>query len=185
MAAADIANAIQALHRQVRYKRYTPEKDFDTWFAGLTEAVAASINDPQPANIQAAILRELPAKLTPGSALEAYRRLPQATLNDYDLLIPALRKAFLDPIEKNKFLNSKDFVKRKKNMKLQDYKQEVKKSVEKYALITIADTDIRAREQEKEGVQRFIAGMRRIDGKRDQDFLDNLNYYVHDEADMM
>ena len=41
--AADIANAFRDVQRDVRYKRYKPEQEFDNWLSGFVEAVANTL----------------------------------------------------------------------------------------------------------------------------------------------
>ena len=153
-----MANAFRRQAENVRYPDYDPKEDFSLWLAGYRAKVknAYGYTVDEADDFDAEIVRSLPGKLKPGSALETYERLPVATKEDYTLLTEALASEFVDPQQKARFLENFAYNKRKKGQSLKEFMQEIIKDQNRYS--GMRDTV----EKIRDGIHRFKKGMERL-----------------------
>ena len=196
---------VGALNRQpkyVSYKEYQTDKDFSLWLSGFL----AKIRDvhgfklADDGKVRAEVVRSISGKLAVGSALDAYNRLSAEDRGAYDKLIPKLSEEFVDPAEKRKFAGNFDFNKRKKKQTLKEFMQEIKKDQNRYSSIAdkiTVQTPAAAAgaaatvalvpnpEKERQGLRRFIAGMRDKKGKKNKALSKHLRYHVVNDKELM
>ena len=175
-----LANAFRRQARNVVYNDYNPKDDFTLWVTGYKEKVrnAFGFNHDQDAEVEAEVVRSIPAKLTVGTALDAYNQLPDDDKTDYNRLIDALTKEFIDPRERRRFIEDSSYNKRKKGQSLKDFMQEIIKDQNRYAGMRAGQ------EKMRDGVRRFKKGIRDRKGRKDKDQLRHLRYNLHDDDDL-
>ena len=184
-----MANAFRRQARNVQYPDFKPKEDFPLWLAGYKEKVknAFGYTAAQEAELKEEIVRSLSGKLQSGSALDAYHRLPADTKADYNLLQKALTNEFTDPQARNRFLDNKDFNKRKKDQSLKEFIQEIKKDQDRYSgmsdTVGVGAAALPNQEKIKDGIRRFKKGIRDRNGKVNKDQLRHLRYNIMDDAD--
>ena len=165
------------------HKQYKVGKDFDDWILSFRQSVAVSMNGPTEKEVDMEVLRVLPSKMTGGPALEAYTRIPKDDLKDYDKVVEFLRNEFTDPAERTKFEENLAYVTRKKRQKIEDFVEAVKKSQRKYHVSSLKGKE-KERQDEIDGVRRFIAGIRDKKGSKSKDLVSKLKFYLHDLESM-
>ena len=185
-----MANAFRRQAENVRYPDYDPKEDFSLWLAGYRAKVknAYGYTVDEADDFDAEIVRSLPGKLKPGSALETYERLPVATKEDYTLLTEALASEFVDPQQKARFLENFAYNKRKKGQSLKEFMQEIIKDQNRYSGMrdTVGDgaAAIPNIEKIRDGIRRFKKGIRNRDGKVDADQARHLRYNLLRDEDL-
>ena len=174
----------------IEYPDYSPPDDFKTWVSGYQARVqrAFGFKPDEIDKIRAEVVCSIPGKLAVGSALDAYNRLNEGDKMDYDRLITRLSEEFLDPRAKRKFNASEKYNIRKKNQSLKDFADEIKKDMTRYSyspamVYTAAGDSIPNPEREREGVRRFIEGIRDEKGHEDPEFKRHLSYHLQDESE--
>ena len=130
-----MANAFRRQARNVQYPDYKPKEDFSLWLAGYKEKVknAFGYTAAQGDELEEEVVRSISGKLQSGAALDAYNRLPAATRADFTLLSRALTEEFIDPQEKNRFLEDFAYNKRQKGQSLKDFMQAIIKDQGRYS----------------------------------------------------
>ena len=110
-------------------------KKISLWLAGYKEKVrnAFGYTAAQEGELNDEVVRSISGKLQSGTALDAYNRLPAATRGDFTLLSEALIEEFIDPQEKNQFLEDFAFNKRQKGQSLKDFMQGIIKDQGRYS----------------------------------------------------
>ena len=106
MDADALANAFRRQARNVVYNDYNPKDDFTLWISGYKAKVknAFGFTNAQNDEVEAEVVRSISGKLSSGTALDTYNQLPDADKADYNRLIDALTKEFIDPQEKRRFI---------------------------------------------------------------------------------
>ena len=99
------------------------------------------------------------SKLTCGPVLDAYQRQTEAVKNAYEPLVKNLTEEFLDPQEKQRFLEDLAYNKRKKGQSIKNYMQEIIKDQNRYSDLT-DDAKV------KDGIRRFRNGIRNKSPKK-------------------
>ena len=91
--------------RKIVYPDYKPGENFPLWMQGYRGKIKLNCGlDESKANeINEAIVKSIPGKLSSGTALDAYNSLAAATKADYELLVKALTEEFLDPQTRDRF----------------------------------------------------------------------------------
>ena len=191
---AELGEALNAFNRApkyVNYPDYKPTDDFSPWLSGLWRKIqnANGYLHTDDDLVKAEIVRGIGSRLTVGSALDTYERLTAAERADYDLLVKRLLEEFTDKNEKRTFTETIDFNKRKKNQRLEDFMQDIKKDMKRYSglpptIKNAANVDVPNPEMDKQGVRRFRAGMRDAKGKKDADLTRHLRFYLMDDTDL-
>ena len=174
----------------IEYPDYSPPDDFVTWISGYQARVqrAFGFKPDEIDKIRTEVVRSLPGKLAVGPALDAYNRLDDGVKMDYDRLVTELSEEFIDPRAKRKFNASEKYNIRKKNQSLKDFADEIKKDMTRYSytpamVYTATGDSIPNPEREREGVRRFIEGIRDEKGHEDPEFKRHLSYHVQDESE--
>ena len=188
-AEAACADPFEILARQTKYvphPDYKTTDDFTSWLKGYVVRVrnAHGFKMEEREELRREIVRSIPGKLSVGSALDAYERLSVADKQDYNRLVTRLTEEFTDPRAKKKFNDNMDYNKRKKGQTVKEYMQEIKNDMKRYSdlppMVYQADGGIVANpERERQGVRRFIKGIRDEDGKRDSCFKKNVKADLH------
>ena len=163
-----------------KYKDYETTDDFPLWLSGYAAKIrlAYGYQIDEEQKVKDEIVRSISGKLSAGSALDAYQNLPVEDKRDYGRLVSKLTEEFADPNARSQFQDNIDFNKRKKKQKLKDFCQEIKRDIDRYSGLTDPD------EKERQGVRRFRAGMRTIEGKRSVDLAEHMNYHLQSDDEM-
>ena len=183
-AAAARNNPLELLARQPKYVPYPDYKtsdDFTTWLAGYVVRVrnANGFKMEERDKLQREVLRTIAGKLSVGTALDAYDRMSDAEKQDYNRMVAKLTEEFTNPREKKRFNDNMSYNKRKKGQTIREYMQDIKNDINRYSDLpaTVFRVDggiVPNPEREKQGVRRFIKGIRDEDGKRDSNFKKNV-----------
>ena len=193
-AEAAYADPFEILARQTKYVPYPDYKttdDFTSWLKGYVVRVrnAHGFKMEEREELRREIVRSIPGKLSVGTALDAYERLSAADKRDYVRLVTRLTEEFTDPREKKKFNDNMSYNKRKKGQTVKEYMQEIKNDMKRYS--DLPPTTYQANgstvanpEREKQGVRRFIKGIRDEEGKRDSEFKKNLRKDLYKESSL-
>ena len=175
----------------IEYPDYSPPDDFMTWVSGYQARVqrAFGFKPDEIDKIRTEVVRSLPGKLAVGSALDAYNRLNDGDKMVYDRLVAKLSEEFIDPRAKRKFNASEKYNIRKKNQSIKDFADQIKKDMSRYSyspatVYTATGDSIPNPEREKEGVRRFIEGIRDERGHEDPEFKRHLGYHLQDESEL-
>ena len=175
----------------IEYPDYSPPDDFVMWISGYQARVqrAFGFKPDEIDKIRTEVVRSLPGKLAVGPALDAYNRLDDGVKMDYDRLVTELSEEFIDPRAKRKFNASEKYNIRKKNQSLKDFANQIKKDMTRYSyspamVYTATGDSIPNPEREKEGVRRFIEGIRDEKGHEDPEFKRHLSYHLQEESEL-
>ena len=175
---------------KITYPDYKATDDFVSWLSGFSTRVASAYGI-QPENrdgLKRELLRLIPGKLALGEATDAYERLTPEEKADYGTMVARLKEEFTDPRAEKRFNENMSYNKRKKGQSVKAFMHEIKKDMKRYsdtpATIYRADGSVVPNpEREKQGVRRFIKGIRDIDGKEDEEFSRNLRYQLPEKSD--
>ena len=180
---AVLVNAWPGQPTYFEYQEYSTSENFSLWLSGFYQRVRAAngFKLDEDNKVKAEIIRSIAANLSVGTALDTYDRLTIEEKADYDQLTHRLAEEFIDKHEKRRFIDDKSYNKRKKGQKLEDFIQEIKNDVNRYA--GLHDAQVPNPEKEKEGVRRFKAGIRNSKGKKDKDLSRHLRYYLVEDDD--
>ena len=190
MDADALANAFCCQARNVVYNDYDPKDDFSLWLAGYKEKVrnAFGFNRDQDAEVEAEVVRSITGKLSCGTALDTYNRLPEADKTDYNRLVEALTKEFVDPQERRRFIEDFSYNKRKKGQSLKDFMQEIINDQNRYSgmqnTIQVGAAAVPNSEKVRNGIRRFKNGIRDRKGKKDKDQICHFRYNLQDDDDL-
>ena len=182
--------ARQTQPRYVHYADYKPKEDFTTWLSGYITRIKTTLGfkNNEMNKVKEEVVRSISGKLTPGPALNAYNRLSDADQNNYERLVERLTHEFTDPRVRQKFNDNKKFNKRKKGQSLKDFAEDIKRDIERYsdkpATLMTVNGIVPNPARVKDGIKRFVKGMRNEEGKKDHGFRDNLDYHLLDEGEM-
>ena len=192
---ADMREAMtQALNKQpryVQYPEYKKENDFNLWVTGYYSRIqnAFGFNLNEARKVENEIIRSISGKLAVGPTLDAYNRLPDGDKTNYQNLIKRLTDEYTDPQQKKKFNSSTKFNVRKKAQSIKDFAQDIKTDMDRYSdtpatVLQVSGGIIANVERERQGVRRFIQGIRSKKGKPDPDFKRHLEYHLQDEKEL-
>ena len=191
---AALADPLAILGRQPRhisYPDYKTKDDFTTWIAGYEKKIQFSFGfkNNESRKVRDEVVRSISGKLTPGAALDAYERLTDEERNDYDKLLTRLTEEFTDPREKQKFIDNKEFNRRKKGQTLKEFAEVIKRDLKRYSdipemMFTATGAVVPNPAREKDGIKRFIKGMRNEEGKLNEKFRDNLGYHLMEDEEL-
>ena len=185
-----MANAFRRQARNVQYPDYKPKEDFSLWLAGYKEKVknAFGYTAAQGDELEEEVVRSISGKLQSGAALDTYNRLPAATRADFTLLSRALTEEFIDPQEKNRFLEDFAYNKRQKGQSLKDFMQAIIKDQGRYSrmrdTVGVGAAAVPNEEKIRNGVRRFKKGIRNRKGKVDKDQIRHLRYNLLKDDDL-
>ena len=177
--------------RNINYPDYRTKDDFTTWLAGYARKIqfAFGFKNNEKGKVRDEVVRSISGKLTPGAALDAYERLTEAEQNNYDQLVKRLNEEYTDPRVKQRFNDHKDFNKRKKGQSLKEFAEVIKRDLKRYS--DIPETVFTATggiapnpAREKDGIKRFVRGMRNERGKLNEQFRDNLDYHLMEDPEL-
>ena len=183
---AVMANAL----RRISYPDFKASEDFPLWLNGYREKVrlAFGFNQNQQDEVNAEVLKSISGKLMSGTALDTYNRLPQATKDNYDLLIDTLTSEFLDPQEKDRFNENFGYNKSRKGQSLKDFMQEIIKDRNRYSgmpeYVTVNDARVKNATKIKDGIRRFRKGIRNRKGQKDRGQQEHMRYNLHKDEDL-
>ena len=182
--------AILAGHPFIDYPDYSRSEDFTSWLTGYISRIQCSVGFRvnETDKVRDEVVRSIPGKLAVGSALDAYNRLSDDVKQNYDQLVAKLTEEFTDPKAKRKFNARSDYNIRKKGQSLKDFAEDIKKDMTRYSyspamVYTAAGDSIPNPEREREGVRRFIEGIRDEKGHEDPEFKRHLSYHLQDESE--
>ena len=187
---AALANTFPGRPGYFEYPEYSTSDNFSLWLSGFYQRVRAAngFKLDEDDKVKAEIIRSIAANLSVGTALDTYDRLTIEEKANYDQLTSRLAEEFTDKHERRCFLEDKSFNKRKKGQKLEDFIQEIKNDVDRYAgfskTVSQNNAQIPNPEIERDGVRRFRAGIRNAKGKRDKDLVRHLRYYLVEDDDL-
>ena len=183
--------AILAGHPFIDYPDYSRSEDFTSWLTGYISRIQCSVGFRvnETDKVRDEVVRSIPGKLAVGSALDAYNRLSDDVKQNYDQLVAKLTEEFTDPKAKRKFNARSDYNIRKKGQSLKDFAEDIKKDMTRYSyspamVYTATGDSIPNPEREKEGVRRFIEGIRDERGHEDPEFKRHLGYHLQDESEL-
>ena len=181
-----------AVRPKVTYPDYKASDDFVSWLSGLSTRVASAYGlqaAEDRDHLRTELLRLIPGKLALGEALDAYDRLTPEEKADYGTMVARLKEEFTDPRAEKRFNDNTSYNKRKKGQTLKAFMQEIKKDMKRYSdtpatVYRAGGVVISNPEREKQGVRRFIRGIRDIDGNEDPEFKKDLRYQLPEKSDM-
>ena len=171
----------------IDYEEYHPSENFATWLSGYEARIRSNhgFRLDEPEKTKSEVVRTIDSKLSVGPALNAYNRLKVEDRDDYDRLVSRLMEEFTDPREKQRFNDSRRYNIRKKGQSLKDFMEEIKNDLKRYsdipATILTVNGSIPNPEREKDGIRRFVEGIRDINGKKDKPFANHLKYRLQDD----
>ena len=177
--------------RYVSYADYKPTEDFTSWLTGYISRIQYShgyrVNEMH--KVRDEVVRSLPGKLAIGPALDTYNRLSDAVKQDYNQLVAKLTEEFTDPRAKKRFNADTAYNVRKKGQTLKDFAETIKKDMNRYsytpATVYAANGGtIPNPERERQGVRRFLEGMRDENGEIDEAFTRNLSYHIQSPEEL-
>lgn len=179
---ANMERMAEAYNRKaIVYPDYDPKKDFPSWLGGYREKVRNALGIARTPGdetlVDAEILRSIASKLACGPALDTYQRQLETVKADYAQLTKKLTEEFLDPQEKQRFLEDLEYNKRRKSQSIKDYMQDIIKDQNRYS-------DLAGEAKVKDGIRRFRNGIRNRRGKVDKKLKTQLRYNLHSETDM-
>ena len=180
-----------AVQPKITYPDYKATDDFVSWLSGFSTRVASAygFQPDNRAELKRELLRLIPGKLAIGEALDAYDRLTVEEKADYGAMVARLKEEFTDPRAEKRFNENTSYNKRKKGQTLKAFMQEIKKDMKRYSdtpatVYRAGGVVISNPEREKQGVRRFIRGIRDIDGNEDPEFKKDLRYQLPEKSDM-
>ncbi len=180
-----LTKALAKQPRTIDYPEYETTDDFSRWLAGYQAKVqdAYGFDPGQVDEIKAQVVRSISSKLSVGSALDSYNRLEPTDKTDYGRLVSCLTEEFVDQHEKCRFNENISYNVRKRGQTLKDFMEEIKKDLGRYSDLPDTRYDSTGTpspnpEKEKEGVCRFRAGMRNMEGKKDKELRRHLKYHM-------
>ena len=188
--AETIANALRRHAGNVIYPDYEPKNDFTLWLSGYKEKVrnAFGFSQNEKDELENEVVRSISGKLSSGSALDAYSRLPDADKTDYARLAEALTREFIDPQERRRFIENQTYNKRRKGQSLKAFMQEILKDQNRYSgmrdTIQVEGAEVPNIEKVRDGVRRFKNGIRTRDGRKDKDQIRHLRYNLQEDDDL-
>ena len=179
-----VSGALAGQPRNVSYPDYKTTDDFPRWLSGYEAKIrtAYKLKYNDRAGVQTEVIDQLAGKLSVGTALDAYTRLPDADKADYTRLITKLTSEFVDPIEARNFNENLEYNKRKKGQTLKDFEQAIKKDMARYSTLpakvmnAAGDALVENPEREIQGIRRFRMGIRNRHGKKDSTMKRQLLY---------
>ena len=183
----------RAMRRQpknVVYQDYQLKDDFTLWLQGYREKIRSGygFTSGQDTEVNDEVVRAISGKLKPGTPLDTYNRLPAAITANYARLVERLTQEFLDPGEKRKFLRNFSFDKRKKGQSIQEFMQQIVNHQNRYSgmpdKITVGNSSVDNNAKVKDGIRRFLTGMRDKRGKKNKDLARVLNYGLMEDDDL-
>ena len=190
---AEMQRFERAMRRQpknVVYQDYQLKDDFTLWLQGYREKIRSGygFTSGQDTEVNDEIVRAISGKLKPGTPLDTYNRLPVDVKGNYARLVERLTQEFLDPGEKRKFLRDFSFDKRKKGQSIQEFMQQIVNHQNQYSgmadKITVGNNSVDNVAKIRDGIRRFLTGMRDKKGKKNKDLARVLNYGLMEEDDL-
>ena len=134
------------------------------------------------------MVRSISGKLQCGTPLNAYNRLTLAHKDNYADLVKALNNKFLDPQEKQRFIDDMSYNKRNKGESLKDFVQRIREDQTRYGnmldVVRDGENDVPNKAKIKDGIRRFKRGIRTREGKKDADQRRHLDYNLVEEKDL-
>ena len=180
-----LSKALAKQPRMIDYPEYETTDNFSQWLAGYRAKVqdAYGFDPNQVDEISAQVVRSIGSKLSVGSALDSYNRLEPTDKTEYGRLVSRLTEEFVDQHEKCRFNENISYNVRKRGQTLKDFMEEIKKDLSRYSDLPDTRYDSTGTpspnpEKEKEGVRRFRAGMRNMEGKKDKELKRHLKYHM-------
>ena len=176
--------------KSITYPDFKPTMDFVMWVNGYKEKIriAFGLTTTQNDEVQAEVVRSISGRLQTGQALDAYHRLTQTEKDNYDQLIKKLTEEFIDPQEKQKFLEDFEYTKRRKGQSIKDFIQDIKKDMGKYSDMPDyhmnGQTRVENAAKVREGIRRFRKGIRNRKGKKDKEQMRQIKFKLLKEADL-
>ena len=183
-------NAYRMQPKNVVYPDYKKKEDFPVWLQGYREKIrnAYGYTAAQDDAVNAEVVRSISGKLSSGGPLDAYNRLTGAVREEYERLIEALTEEFLNPQKKQRFLANFKFNTRKKGESLKDYMEEIIKDQNRYSgmpdYIGTGNQKVENMTKVKDGIRRFVSGIRTRKGKKNSDQQRHLRYSLMKDSDM-
>ena len=172
-------------HREITYPEYKTKDDFPQWISGFASRIQSVLGfrREETNRVREEVLRSIGGKLSVGTALDTYEGLPEEIKSNYDRLVARLTEEFTDPRARKKFNKKKNYNVRKKDQSIKDYKQAIVEDMKRYSdipatIVTVAGGVVPNPLWEKNGVERFIEGIRDIDGNKDRRYQRQLDYHA-------
>ena len=191
---AELEGFVRALRQQpknVVYQDYEGEDDFSLWLQGYREKIRSGYGytAAQDDEVNAEVVQGISGKLKPGTPLDTYNRIPEDIKANYDQLVEKLTQEFLDPQEKRKFLRDFSFNKRKRGQSIQEFKQEIMNHQRRYSdlgadKIMVGQDSVDNEAKVRDGIRRFMTGMRDKNGRKNRELEKALNYRLMDDEDL-
>ena len=181
-----------AVRPKITYPDYKASDNFVSWLSGLSTHVASAYGlqaAEDRDHLRTELLRLIPGKLALGEALDAYDRLTPEEKADYGTMVARLKEEFTDPRAEKRFNENTSYNKRKKGQTLKAFMQEIKRDMKRYSdtpatVYGAGGVVIANPEREKQGVRRFIRGIRDIEGNEDPEFKKDLRYQLPEKSDL-
>ena len=177
--------------RKIVYPDYDPKEDFPLWLQGWWEKVrmACGLAPDKVAEVNAEIVKFIPAKFKSGTALNTYNSLATATKNDYNRLVKALTDEFLDPQEKDRFNENLSYNVRAKGQSIKEFMQDIQRDQNRYSdipeyVLAAGGGQAKNPTRVKDGIKRFKNGLRDRSGNKDRDQRNHMRYNLHQESDL-
>ena len=175
----------------ISYPEYKPTDDFSQWLSGYEARVRNAYGFKLEENdkVQEEVVRSISGQLTVGTALDTYNRLDLDDKMAYAKLVRKLSEEFSDPQARKKFNSSTKFNVRKEGESLKDFMQAIKKDMARYSSLP---DEVRTEqgqlkgndEKERQGVRRFIHGMRAKSGEKDKMFQKHLEHHLQEDKEL-
>ena len=183
--------ALKSQPKAIIYPDYKPSMDFPLWITGLCAKIRAAhaFKLTETDKVQAEVIRSIAGKLAVGTALDTYNRLTEEEKASYDQMVARLTEEFTDPSDKLEFRKKLDYNKRKKDQKLKDFMQEIKRDMTRYSgvpdkiLVAGGGTEENP-EKERQGVRRFKAGLRTKTGRRSASLNQHMDYHLQEDSEL-
>ena len=177
--------------RKIVYPDYDPKEDFPLWLQGWWEKVrmACGLAPDKIAEVNAEIVKFIPAKFKSGTALNTYNALPTATKNDYQRLVKALTDEFLDPQERDRFNEDLSYNVRAKGQSIKEFMQDIQRDQNRYSdipefVLATGGGQAKNPTRVRDGIKRFRKGLRDRNGNKDRSQQDHMRYNLHQDSDL-
>ena len=193
LVAADMdrfARELRQNPKNVIYRDYEMKDDFSMWLKGYREKIRSGYGYSAAQNdeVNAEVVRSMSGKLKPGTPLDTYERLPGEVQGDYKRLTESLTREFLDPQEKRKFLKDFGYDKRKKGQSIKEFMQAIVNHQNRYSdmpdKIVVGQASVENATKVRDGIRRFMTGMRDKKGRKNKELKVVLNYNLMEEEDL-
>ena len=186
-----LARAMRQHSKNVVYKDYGTKQDFTLWLQGFREKIRSQYGYPTTQagddEVNAEVIRLISGRLEPGTPLDTYNRLSATVKANYNQLVENLTTAFTDPQAKRNFLKDFGYDKRKKGQTIHEFMQVVMNNQNRFGdmpdKIEVGGASVPNRAKVKDGIRRFMTGMRDRRGKKNKSLMEVLDFNLMEDVD--